>query len=55
MGNVNKSREDIKNDLLMRIDEYIDKNNEGITAKWVDIFNKFLSALDIESSTKEKE
>ena len=51
-----KSREDIKNALLKKISEAVEEEkNYTVAHEWVVVFGKFLSALDIESSTKEKE
>ena len=50
------SREDIKNALLKKISEAVEEEkNYTVAHEWVVVFGKFLSALDIEYSTKEKE
>jgi len=46
-----KSREDIKNTLLKKISEHIENGDSTAAHEWVVVFNTFLSALDIESST----
>lgn len=51
-----KSREDIKNGLLKKISGAVEEEkNYTVAHEWVVIFGKFLTALDIESNTKEKE
>ena len=47
--------ENIKEGLLKKISECVEKDSHTIAHEWVVVFGKFLSALDIESSTKEKE
>jgi len=46
-----KSREDVKNELLKNISEHIENSDSEATKRWVVIFGEFLSALDIEPST----
>lgn len=48
-------REDIKEGLLKKISEFVEKDSHTTAHEWVVIFGKFLTALDIEANIPKKE